>query len=209
MLSGTNKHRVQHHLLTATHKPNKLANKRKLVEDYRRAAVLIPLCVIDGVPSLLFMLRSSHLPSHSGQVCFPGGMMDKSDPDLVYTALRETEEEVGLPASVPDIWGQLSALPSRDGSILVTPVIANCGSIDISRLVLDDNEVEDVFHRTIPSLCDPQNTGSTQFKTGRGYTLPVYLGGEFRIWGLTAIIVHQALAVIAPGIYAYKLRHRR
>lgn len=44
---------------------------------------------------------------------FPGGMMDKSDPDLVYTALRETEEEVGLPASVPDIWGQLSALPSR------------------------------------------------------------------------------------------------
>jgi len=74
-------------------------------------------------------------------------------------------------------------------------------------------QVESVFTCTVGSLCDPVNLRQTQFRskmktTPKGYTMPAYQAGEFRIWGLTAIILHQVLGAIAPGLYKFRLRHR-
>ena len=65
----------------------------------RPAAVLVPLLVRDGEDCLLFTRRTEHLPHHAGEISFPGGARHAEDGDLVATALRETEEELGIPAA--------------------------------------------------------------------------------------------------------------
>ncbi|XP_021120152.1 nucleoside diphosphate-linked moiety X motif 8 isoform X1 [Heterocephalus glaber] len=70
------------------------------------AAVLVPLCLVRGVPALLFTLRSSRLAGrHKGDVSFPGGKCDPADQDVVHTALRETQEELGLAVPKDHVWG--------------------------------------------------------------------------------------------------------
>lgn len=180
-------------------------------EDARSASVLIPLCTVNGVPSLLFMVRPMTMPQHRGEVCFPGGKSDDTDRDLVHTALRESHEEIGLPDDNIDIWGKMCYIPSRkDGNIKVLPVIGVCGEIDLNSLVLNKHEAECVFTRSIESLCS--NAHSTQYRseigTMKGYTMPVYTGGQYRIWGLTAIFTHQLLSLLIPELYQVKIKHR-
>ncbi|XP_046551186.1 mitochondrial coenzyme A diphosphatase NUDT8-like isoform X2 [Haliotis rubra] len=156
--------------------------------------------------------QPSCLPS--GQVLYAvtevrsGGKMDDTDRDPVHTALRETWEELGITMETVDIWGSMMALPTRVTGGKVTPVIGYCGEVDVDGLTISEDEVELVFTRTIKSICEPKHNGQTQFRTSPGYTLPVFLGGEHRIWGLTAMILHMALTIIAPGLYRHKLRHR-
>ncbi|XP_052760127.1 mitochondrial coenzyme A diphosphatase NUDT8-like [Mya arenaria] len=210
MFNETNKFHVQTKLQTSHPllRPDSQKYKAK-----RPAAVLVPMCYVNGEPSLLFMMRSQHLNNHRGEVCFPGGMQDPSDKDTVHTALRETHEEIGMSQDQVDVWGNLSGSPTSRTGNWVTPVLGFCGEIDISQLKLNHREVEEVFTRSISSLCHPPSIRSTQWRYpgSQGYTLPVYLGGKpgHRIWGLTAVIVHQVLTIIAPGLYTFKLRHHR
>ncbi|KAL3862496.1 hypothetical protein ACJMK2_008456 [Sinanodonta woodiana] len=203
IFSESNKIRVQQNLNSV-----KAVRMAPFRQDERKAAVLIPMCTVDGQPSLLFMVRSSQLRNHRGEISFPGGMMDITDKDLIYTALRESHEEIGLPVDKVDVWGQLRPTPSKQGDMMVTPIIGYCGELDISSLQINKEEVAAVFTRTVESLCDPKHVHSTHFRTGKGYVLPVYLGGEYRIWGLTAVFVHQFLTLTVPDIYTFKLRHK-
>ncbi|XP_048241133.1 mitochondrial coenzyme A diphosphatase NUDT8-like isoform X1 [Haliotis rufescens] len=199
VFSENNKKRVQDHLLGF--RPSSVSRSQT-----GHSAVLVPLCTVNGEPSFLFTLRSNSLRTHRGQVSFPGGKMDDTDRDVVHTALRETWEELGITMETVDVWGAMMDLPSRENR--VTPVIGHCGEVDVEGLTLSEDEVELVFTRTVKSLCDPKNNGQTQFRTSPGYTLPVFLGGEHRIWGLTSMVLFQALTIIAPGLYRHKLRHR-
>lgn len=183
-------------------------------EQRREAAVLVPMCHIDGEPALIFMMRSRYLKNHRGEISFPGGIKDPGDRDLIHTALRETFEEIGLPESQVDVWGTVPPSPSRvqvrrNNSGWVTPVLGYCRNVNIDQLNINESEVEEVFVRTISSLCDPANQRQTQWRYPgtKGYTLPVFLGEEHRIWGLTAIIIHQVLGLIAPELYKFKLKH--
>ncbi|XP_053379328.1 mitochondrial coenzyme A diphosphatase NUDT8-like isoform X2 [Mercenaria mercenaria] len=186
-----------------------LYRPEKLMKKGREAAVLVPMCHIEGEPALLFMMRSRYLKNHRGEISFPGGMKDPSDRDLIHTALRETFEEIGLPEDCVDVWGTIPPSPSRNGG-WVTPVLGYCNNIKIEQLNLNHSEVEEVFVRKISTLCDPANQRMTQWRylDTRGYTLPVFLGEEHRIWGLTAIFIHQVLNLIAPGLYNFKLNHK-
>src|SRR6266566_5628799 len=74
----------------------------------RPAAVLMPIVERDE-PSVLFTRRTEHLPSHAGQVCFPGGRFHADDKTLIQTALREMEEEIGLSPDTVDIAGFLDS----------------------------------------------------------------------------------------------------
>ncbi|XP_005101159.1 nucleoside diphosphate-linked moiety X motif 8 [Aplysia californica] len=205
ILSDENKARCVPKLTSEV--PVRSWNDYHLKKDHSYAAVLVPLCTVDGEPSLLFTLRSSKLRKHRGQVSFPGGNADKTDRDFVHTALRETEEELGIDPASFDVWGQLNHLPGSGGRKIVYPILARTGEISLSDLRVNHDEVEETFAVSLRHLCDPTHFGTTRFRNGGEYTLPVYTGATHRIWGLTAIMVHQALSTIAPELYKFKVRH--
>src|SRR3989338_11179129 len=88
---------------------------------FPEAAVLVPI-PRSADPELVLPLRASGLSTHGGEVAFPGGRRDPEDPDLIFTALREAQEEIGLPPGLVEVIGPLSPLISLHG-IQVTPYV--------------------------------------------------------------------------------------
>lgn len=171
-------------------------DKQKASEE---AAVLVPFCLVNNRPSILLTVRSALVGRNKGDVSFPGGMKEASDKDAIHAALRETEEEIGISPSISEVWTTMDPLPNRNGGIAITPVIAFLGNLNIENCQVNKDEVDSVFTQTLESFCDPNNWRYTQYK--KGYTLPVFLGGEYRIWGLTAAILHIILQALLPDIY--------
>ncbi|ROL47361.1 Nucleoside diphosphate-linked moiety X motif 8 [Anabarilius grahami] len=164
------------------------------------AAVLVCLCAVSGRPALLFTLRSAQLKGrHKGDVSFAGGKKDPSDRSVVDTALREAGEELGIRVTEDQVWGVMKPLRDMSG-MMIAPVIANLGPLETLCFRPNPSEVEEVFSLTLEHLCQAQNRGYTHFRTGDrfGYTLPVFHGPRYRVWGLTAVALDQALALIVP-----------
>uniref|UniRef100_UPI00358E16EF mitochondrial coenzyme A diphosphatase NUDT8-like isoform X1 n=1 Tax=Myxine glutinosa TaxID=7769 RepID=UPI00358E16EF len=193
-----------------------LDNQQRCVLELRRhkeeaeqrvadAAVLVPLCCVEGQPSVLLTIRSHKLlGSHQGQISFPGGMRDSSDADSVHTALRETREELGIDVPRTNIWGLLPALHSGSSKKLVRPVIGFVGEVNIDSLRPCPDEVEQAFALTLSQVCSPQNQRYTHFRRhGRfAFTLPIFNGGPGqRVWGFTGIVLHQTLCLLLPKAY--------
>ncbi|RCI03440.1 hypothetical protein CU098_001950, partial [Rhizopus stolonifer] len=97
--------------------------KLKYKSDVKEAAVLVPLCIDQGKPSVLFTIRNMNMRTHKGEISFPGGKTDDTDPSTEYTALRESQEEIGLEPKTVDILGRYSALPNQTGSLRVHPYV--------------------------------------------------------------------------------------
>ena len=175
------------------------------------ASVLVPLCHVEGELSLLYTLRCLSLTAHAGEVSFPGGKADPGDKDEVHTALRETQEEVGLRTGENvEVLGLLPPVPSRVEGTKVVGVLAYVGHLDPDTLTLSPGEVEGVIAASLRNLCRPVFVRQTQFRSTRirrGYTLPVFLATEPRVWGLTAILTHMTLTALLPGLYTHRLRY--
>lgn len=175
-------------------------------EPVKKAAVLVPLCIVNNDLSLLYTLRSSDLKSYRGQVSFPGGVQDTTDDNLEETALRETFEELGIQRTQIDVWGNGCFVGTGKKDMAVMPFIGYLGEVSVEGLILNRKEVECVFTMPLEHLIDPANFRSTQFRNG--YALPVFIGSEHRIWGMTAIITHFVLNALLPaGTYVHKLNY--
>lgn len=184
----------------AAHAPDKKPSTTKAKD----AAVLVPLCVVDGEVCLLFTLRSSSISSHRSQVSYPGGMKDEEDDSFESTALRETEEELGIPRDRVELWGRCATIESIN-RVNAVPIVGNLGHINLSELKFNPKEVDEVFTIPLRHLCDRGNFRYTQFRTGSGYVLPVFLGAKYKVWGLTARITHMFLSTLLPSVYKNKL----
>lgn len=191
--------------------------KRKVIERLKRykmlsnnttstlkkAAVLIPLCHVNNELSLLYTLRKQDLKRHKGQVSFPGGKQDSEDSNLEITALRETEEELGIPKSDIDVWGHGNAVIGKEFKIY--PVVGYIGSIDINSLKPNPAEVDFAFTVPVNHFFEPQNCRFTQYRNGVGYVLPVYINLSCKIWGITALITHFTIKALFPKKYKHEL----
>ncbi len=122
--------------------------------ELTRAAVLVPLVDHGDGMAVLLTQRTDHLYDHAGQISFPGGRIETVDPTPAAAALRETEEEVGIPSGSIEIVGQLDNYETRTG-FLVIPVV---GLIEPPYPVTPDPfEVADVFEVPLPFILDPAN----------------------------------------------------
>jgi 8-oxo-dGTP pyrophosphatase MutT (NUDIX family) len=162
-------------------------NPDMTVSDYREAAVLVPVVAREDGATVILTQRTAHLPSHAGQIAFPGGKIDPSDNGPAAAALRETEEEIGLPKDRVKIVGYLDRYLSRTG-FRIAPVL---GRIEPGyTLALNRHEVEDVFEVPLGFLLDPANhrRASKVFIGRERYFYEIPFGDRY-IWGVTAGIV--------------------
>ena len=161
-----------------------IISKRQAAGKVTRAAVLIPLLVKSDGLSVLLTQRTDHLHDHAGQISFPGGRMDPGDSDPNETALRESEEEIGLGRQGVEIIGHLPQYLTVSG-YSVTPVVALVKPQ--AEYVLDACEVADIFEVPLHFLMDPANHQVRVWESDQGsrrfYSMPY----ENRfIWGATA-----------------------
>jgi 8-oxo-dGTP pyrophosphatase MutT (NUDIX family) len=157
------------------------------------AAVLVPLVWEDEEWKLLFIHRGNTGEFHRGEVAFPGGRKEDLDRDLVETALRETNEELGIPPGEMEVLGFLRSLPTVT-NYLVTPIV---GILNWPQdLLLDSDEVERAFLIPVNWLSESKNWSTKTFiaRDGREHNSIFY--DEYdneNLWGMTARITQNLL----------------
>lgn len=169
--------------------------------------MLIPFCRDQqSRPCLLVQQRSQKMRRDTGMICFPGGMQDESDSDdHVRTALRETEEEIGVDASRVRVFGVAGSFQTRNDRGMLHPVI---GFMDLdfssgrNPFKLNVDEVEKVHLVPLENLVKTENWRYTRWRMG--LALPVYRDEVFndkdvpRIWGITAMIIYWIMNGLLP-----------
>ena len=154
------------------------------IGELKQAAVLVPLVLRPEGITILLTQRTSHLTNHPGQISFPGGRLEEEDDGPEDAALRETEEEVGLPRSHVRVIGRLDTYIVRT-AYAVTPVV---GLVTPPfQVKADPYEVAAVFEVPLAFILDPRNhqrlTREHNGKPRWFYAMPY---GQHYIWGATA-----------------------
>ncbi len=175
---------------------NKLRIADNSSENLQNSAVLAPIVIHESRIALLYTLRASSLERHSGQVSFPGGVIEKGDESAIETALRETEEEIGVSRKNIQIIGQLNPFNTSTGYI-VFPVIGVINSLDT--LVKNAIEVDRIFCIPLTWLCDPGHSRTKEFTGKDGIIRKVWFFDVFDgelLWGITAKITKDLIEII-------------
>jgi 8-oxo-dGTP pyrophosphatase MutT (NUDIX family) len=156
----------------------------------RLASVLVP--VVEG-RSIVFTKRTEHLSRHAGEISFPGGIRDDIDADAAATALRETEEELGIASSAVELLGALPALHTFVSAILIVPFV---GILDPRPTMRPNpNEIAEVLEYPIAAL-DVAERHVEWRRDGAVYRGYAYDMDGHTIWGATAMILHSLLELI-------------
>ena len=165
-------------------------------EQQRLASVLVPI-ITRADPTVLFTVRARHLRSGSGQISFPGGGAEPGDPTPEHTALRETFEEIGLPAGRVEILGRLAHYVTRAG-YRITPVI---GLVQPPLVLRPNNdEVAEVFEVPLEFVLDRRNHLRHSHQSNgrlRHYFALQY--GDYYIRGVTAGLLVNLHRHVAGG----------
>lgn len=163
----------------------------------RPAAVLLPLTERAGALHMLLTERTHDLPDHPGQVAFPGGSYETTDEDLRHTALRESQEEVGLDPAQVEVAGYLPAQAVITG-FAVLPVVGFYPPM--FKPQIDTREVGAVFEVPLAFLRDSGNLLRVD-RTRNGIVLPTYEYHyrQHRIWGATALMIRQFITILCHG----------
>jgi 8-oxo-dGTP pyrophosphatase MutT (NUDIX family) len=164
--------------------------------DGTPAAVMVPLLELDE-PALLFTRRTELVRDHKGEISFPGGVRHADDPDLVTTALRETEEELGIDRNAFEVVGTLTPVQTFVSGYVIAPFVGllterpelrpspieidEVLELDVSRLAAEERAVEpEDAPRGVPPMYVYEVDGNT-------------------VWGATGRIVHGFLEVLRGG----------
>jgi 8-oxo-dGTP pyrophosphatase MutT (NUDIX family) len=170
--------------------------KEKITDPSRvSAAVLVPLYQENGKYHVVFIRRSIHVPTHQGQIAFPGGARHVNDKSMLETALRESEEEIGLHAHDVEVLGELDDQITTTSNFIVTPFV---GVMPWPyEFTLCKAEVERLFIVPLHSLLDPDRLKleKEMLHDKEVPSFAYYYKGK-RIWGATARILNKLLGFI-------------
>jgi len=159
------------------------------------AAVLVPLYLHDDQLHAVLTKRRDDLRRHAGEISFPGGRQDLEEEDLRATALREAEEEIGLPAGAVEIVGGLQPTPTVVTNYAIYPFV---GVIEAGlRWTLSAAEVDEVLELPLPRLRDSYERRRL-LRRGVPFVTDVYVVDDHLIWGATARIVADLLERLEP-----------
>jgi 8-oxo-dGTP pyrophosphatase MutT (NUDIX family) len=163
--------------------------------ELRPAAVLVPLIDHAHGMSVLLTQRTAHLTAHAGQISFPGGRIEAADADAVAAALRETEEEVGLPPDRVSVIGRLDTYITGTGFEII-PVVGIVAPPH--KLAIDPFEVAEAFEVPLSFILDKRNHQRVERQSGAHRRAFFVLPYEDRnIWGATAGILVNLAEVLA------------
>ena len=164
-------------------------------ENAKKGAVLILLYEDNLQLMLAFIERTNDGGIHSGQISFPGGKYDKTDKDLVYTALREASEEVGINTKNVSVLGNLSTMYIPVSNYTVSPTVGfHPGK---PNFILNPNEVASLIEIPLKHILDENNKGLGIVDVrGVEYEVPLYKAGKHQIWGATAMILSEFVQVL-------------
>lgn len=172
------------------------SRKRRVIEHppFSHAAVLVPLYQKEGQCHLLFTKRSDQVKYHKGEISFPGGVVNEEDRELIHTALREADEEIGLKEEDVQILGLLDDIVTVT-EFIVTPIVGlfpypypfRVSEVEIAELI----EVPLSFLLARESYMEHEIT-----RMGRREIIDAYQYGKHTIWGATARILKQFLDLV-------------
>ncbi len=158
-----------------------------------QAAVLILLHETNEDLNLIYCLRSNNLPTHAGEVAFPGGKREEKDETLRDTALREAQEEVNLELKDVEVLGEISSVQSRFG-LSVTPYI---GILKNNSLIADGKEIAEVFSVPLNFIKNNmQKEQKSENWDNKKVFFPFFEFENKMVWGLTAYMTVEFLKLL-------------
>ena len=163
------------------------------------SSVLILVFPVDGVLSTCLIRRSVTMKNHGGQIAFPGGRYEAMDKELVRTALRESNEEIGTVNDQIEIIGALSPIYVQVSNFTIHPFIGWCESYP--HFEIDRREVDELYLIPVEKLLSDAAYQSREVITPRGtFDAPGYYIDPLFIWGATAMIIAEFNAIFRSVI---------
>ena len=147
------------------------------------------------------MKRAANIhDKHSGQISFPGGKHEASDPNYEFTALRETEEEFGVSADQIEILGKLTNLPVPASNFLIHPYVGYCKTMP--NFTPDASEVAAILQTSISHLLDPATLKIKDWSNPSGWSIknvPYFDVKDNVVWGATAMVLSEFLEIVTSS----------
>ena len=163
-------------------------NNKKI--NYRKSSVLILVYPSkDQIPKIVLLQRPQSLEFHPGQICFPGGKYQKADQTNLNTALRETNEEIGIPINKIKYIKKLTKIYIPPSKFKVYPFLAYMN--ETPYFIIDKKEVEVVIEFPISFLLYDNSKKKIRIKNDSNEIINCYKYGDKIIWGATAIILYE------------------
>ncbi len=166
------------------------------LKNPRKSGVLILLYPEASEVHFPLMLRQEYGGVHSGQVSLPGGRIEEQDSSLIQTALRETEEEIGVPAGEVEVIGELSQLYIPPSNYLVYPVIGYVRQKPVFQK--DPREVKELFAVSLNQLLDDSYLKITDIPVRNEVfkNIPYFHFSDKIVWGATAMILSEFAQIL-------------
>ncbi len=163
--------------------------------QFQKGGVLILLYPYNNEPHVVFMKRVIDNTPHSGQISFPGGRYEQSDKTLQKTALRETEEELGIPVSEIEIIGCLTPVKIQVSNTEVSPFVGV--AYNKPDFIPNQQEVDYLIEVNLKDLQNPANVAKkVEVIRGIEIEIPYYNIHGNHIWGATAMILSEFLDIL-------------
>ncbi|MCK9414374.1 MAG: CoA pyrophosphatase [Prolixibacteraceae bacterium] len=167
--------------------------------NYHESAVLILLFPLKDRIHICLIKRPSTMKNHAGQIAFPGGKREKEDSDLVHTALREAQEEIGIEANAVEILGFMSDVYVQISDFLITPVVGWLNEFPEAAVV--SSEVDEIIFISLEDLANSMSRCEREMDTRTGrIKVPGYeINGCF-IWGATAMMLAELVDIFLDDV---------